>query len=288
MQNLLGLIQTIAQRVGLPSPSTVIGNADRNVSLLLGKMAEAGHKLRDEHDWPEIQKEFTFSLVDGQAAYQLPDDFNSQIFQTLWNRTSQWPLLGPISPEQWQQYKSGIPLLGIYERYRVKGWDTKQLFIDPIPDSSHNGDTCVLEYVSKTWIRPANAWAASTAYTAGQYVYHEGNVYKCTTNGTSSTTGPSHKIGTASDNTTAWLFQAYEYFAADTDVPILSQDLLIDETIWRWKEETGFAYELLKSESEEAILKATTDLKGAGPAYWGNVRRSTPLLGPQNVREGSW
>jgi len=50
------------------------------------------------------------------------------------------------------------------------------------------------------------AWKPSTAYSVGNQVIANGNIYKCTVAGTSGTTAPSHTSGTATDGTVTWQF----------------------------------------------------------------------------------
>ncbi len=53
------------------------------------------------------------------------------------------------------------------------------------------------------------AWQASHAYTSGTYVSNGGQVYKCTTSGTSASSGgPSGTGSSISDNTAVWAWQA--------------------------------------------------------------------------------
>lgn len=56
----------------------------------------------------------------------------------------------------------------------------------------------------------ASAWATSTAYTLGTKIAANGNVYNCTTAGTSASTGtgPSGTGGSISDGTAVWAYES--------------------------------------------------------------------------------
>ncbi|HEU0117706.1 MAG TPA: hypothetical protein VFR09_03655, partial [Alphaproteobacteria bacterium] len=58
----------------------------------------------------------------------------------------------------------------------------------------------------------APAWVASTAYIAGQCVVNGGNLYRCTTGGTSASSGGPTGFNTSSitDNTVTWVFYNYQ------------------------------------------------------------------------------
>lgn len=102
-----------------------------------------------------------------QADYQLPADFRKPIDDTFWDRTRYWQMRGPMSPQQWQLYKSSIIGKSTLERryrfLRVNGATT--LSIDPNPFD--NGSRIVFEYISNAWCQSAGgtaqtSWQADT------------------------------------------------------------------------------------------------------------------------------
>jgi len=88
----------------------------------------------------------TVTLTFAQNKYDLPSDWNWQIAETEWNRTTRWPLLGPKSAQEWQTYKGGIVSAGPRQRYRILG---DKLCINPSPP---NGETLAFEYITKGWV----------------------------------------------------------------------------------------------------------------------------------------
>jgi hypothetical protein len=82
----------------------------------------------------------------GQVNYPLPSDWLRQIEQTEWDRSNRWPLNGPKSPQEWQNFKSGIVYAGPRLRFRIAD-NTIQL--NPPP-----GDAWLLsmEYISQDWV----------------------------------------------------------------------------------------------------------------------------------------
>jgi hypothetical protein len=119
-----------------------------------------------------MRKEYTFALVSGTAAYAFPADFDYQLFQTIWNRDSYWPIYGPITPQQWQVIKSGSVGAVINQRFSIKGWQSTNFYIDPTPGASEDGQNIYFEYSSLNWLRPATAWTAGASISAsGLYLY---------------------------------------------------------------------------------------------------------------------
>lgn len=106
----------------------------------------------------------------GQSDYALPSDFERPIDNTFWDRSRFWAMRGPLSPQQWQLYKSSvIGNASIQRRYRFRQISgtpgSMRLSIDPVP--LDNGSALVFEYVSNAWCQSAvfalqTAWAADT------------------------------------------------------------------------------------------------------------------------------
>jgi hypothetical protein len=91
----------------------------------------------------------------GQSDYPLPSDFHRPIDDTLWDRSRFWSMRGPLSPQQWQLFKSSvIGKASIQRRFRFRTVNGAQVFsIDPVP--TDNGSALVFEYVSKSWCQSA-------------------------------------------------------------------------------------------------------------------------------------
>lgn len=82
----------------------------------------------------------------GQVNYPLPSDWLRQIEQTEWDRSNRWPLNGPKSPQEWQNFKSGIVYAGPRLRFRIAD---NVIQLNPPP-----GDQWLLsmEYISQDWV----------------------------------------------------------------------------------------------------------------------------------------
>lgn len=101
----------------------------------------------------------TVSLEFTQNEYTLPEDWDREVPQTEWNRTTRWPLLGPKSAQEWQTFKSGIVSAGPRQRFRILG---NSLTINPSPPP---GQMVSYEYISNAWVIGADG-TYKTAFTA--------------------------------------------------------------------------------------------------------------------------
>jgi len=165
----LSLCKDAASAIGIPQPSTIIGNTQDLPRQLLVQAGIEGRELAKRHTWSDLVTEATFttvaaesqgafsSLGGGSADYS---DFNRMIPGTFWNRTQNWPIYGPLSPSEWQAKKASN-VAGPYNEYRIKGG---ALEMYPAPTAGH---TAAFEYVSNNWCQSSggtgqSAWAADT------------------------------------------------------------------------------------------------------------------------------
>lgn len=162
--SLLTVAQAIAEEIGLPSPSTVVGNSDRTAKQLLRVLNRAG-RLLAKKNWTILQKEHTFSTSNGTASYDLPSDFDRLIDLTVWDRTQYWQLRGALNAAAWQVRKSAlIATTSLRSNFRIKP-DTlvNKFFVDPTPTSTRD---LVFEYVSSQWVKDSGNSTGRIAYAA--------------------------------------------------------------------------------------------------------------------------
>ena len=234
--SLLTVAQTVAEEVGLPSPSAVIGNSSKQVKQLLRLINRSGKSLAKKN-WTVLQKEHTFSTVASTASYSFPSDFERFLDQTSWDRTSYWALRGPLTPREWQIKKSGLVASAtLRSNFRVKA-DTRvnKYFVDPTPSSIVS---MVFEYVSDQWVKDSGNTTGKAAY------------------------------------------------AVDTDVALISEELIELDTIWRILARKGFAYQEEKDEAEAQIARAFAEDAGAQVLDFGAPQ---PALSERlNLPEGNF
>lgn len=144
--NLLAIVQSAALEMGLPSPSSVIGNPDGQTQQMLALANREGRELAQiEGGWTALRAEQDITLVPGQAAYPFPADFAYYLQDTFWDRTTHMPLSGPMSPVDWQILQSGIFPAGVFTRYRIMDG---QISFNPTPTAP---DIIAVEYISSNW-----------------------------------------------------------------------------------------------------------------------------------------
>lgn len=268
---LLTTIQDAASELGLVKPSSVItATTDLVAQQLLAFFNRVGMHLRSEYDWPQLLKEYTFSLTSGTASYAMPGDFERFAACTHWDRTANWQIVGPIDETEWQYLKSsGTTVSYPTQRWRFKDIATNQFFIDPTPGSDANGDTCVFEYYRKNWLRPVLWSSGGSSGGSGTYFFYNGNWYQQTSSGaTLGSTPPTHTTGSASDGTVmlAYLSTPYERGTADTDVSLIAEHLITMGIKWMYRQSKNLeGWEVMRADFDSEAKKLSSANRGGAP-----------------------
>lgn len=165
MATLLDLVNQAFLEMGIPTTTTVTGSLDTQVKQLLALANREGREqVAAPVQWPQLQARQTITLVNGQASYPFPADFNSYIPSTMWNPSMRWTVAGPMSPQDWEFLKSGLINTQPWMRFRVFGG---KVYFDPTPTTTNAGQTVTVEYQSKNFCQssggtPQSAWAADS------------------------------------------------------------------------------------------------------------------------------
>lgn len=153
--SLLTLVQGACARIGLDTPSTVIGNTDAIVKDMLYLARQSAISLSRKTAWKSLTSEKTFSTT--AAAEQtgaLPSDVDWIIPDTMFNRTLTRRVAGPLSAEEWQLLQASLSAV-VDPFFRIRG--TSLLFV-PAPAA---GNTVAYEYVTKNFCQSSGGTAQS-------------------------------------------------------------------------------------------------------------------------------
>ncbi len=147
--NALEIIQRCTNAVGIPEPSVAVASTDDDVVQLVELLNQEGRDLSARFDWQNLIHETSFTTVAAESQGTLATIIGSQtlrkvVNETIWNRTQQQPVFGPVSPRNWQGQKA-LTLTGPYSEYRIQ---RNTLYFYPAPTA---GESCYFEYVSKSW-----------------------------------------------------------------------------------------------------------------------------------------
>jgi hypothetical protein len=142
----LEIIRQAAVELGLPSPTEVAASLESTGQQMLALLNSAGKDILVAHAWQELSYTYTFSATIGEDEYVLPSGFGYIVDQTFWNSSQQFPIMGPLSPQEWQQLTVGQSSLAFREAFRIQQGNI-QLY--PAPSSA---DGYTYQYVTENWV----------------------------------------------------------------------------------------------------------------------------------------
>lgn len=160
--SLLTICHNVANDTPVTKPSVIVGSPDETARLLLSCAKKAGESLYRAYNWLSLQTEHTFTTVASQEDYSLPSDYGRLINQTLWDRDNYETIRGPLSPQEWQEYKSSVlaDTATIWKRFRIRNVSgTVKFSIHPTPTAAED---LVFEYVSKNWCQSSGGTGQAT------------------------------------------------------------------------------------------------------------------------------
>lgn len=148
MQTLTEICNAAEDELSLPRQTAYVGSAVSAARTMLAVANAAGRALMRVHEWGALQSVGTVTTADGTSSYALATDYDRMIADTGWDRTNDWMMVGPDSP-QINRYlnESGVAQTGARKRFRLQG--TNIIFF-PTPTAV---ETLVYEYVSNKWAR---------------------------------------------------------------------------------------------------------------------------------------
>jgi len=145
-QTALWVIQQAEMELGLPVSPVMAGSNEATATQLQALLNSAGYELSSNYQWEELNRDYIFDTVDGQDSYDLPDDYNYFIDSTGWDRSNRWPLLGPVSQQEWQAVVAWKVKAVLRTYYKVQN---KQITFFPAITSIRQ---MALSYASKNWV----------------------------------------------------------------------------------------------------------------------------------------
>jgi hypothetical protein len=146
---------------GLADPSNLpfdpYASTDPNILMLLALMNNVGQDLARDYEWRFQRIEASLNLAaplsvdDDGALFQIPSDLDHFIPETMWNRDTLLPLIGPLSPQQWQAMKAQSQGANTQQYWRITSTlaagDRINIFI-----TSAVSQTVKFEYATRYWL----------------------------------------------------------------------------------------------------------------------------------------
>jgi hypothetical protein len=147
---LIEIVNFVAQSVGHPATQDVTNTSDEAIGRMVFYANQACNEILYAHDWNHLTKPLSMAIVAStpnakEEGYDLPPDFANFIDDTHWNRSTQLPALGPVTPQDWQWLVVRDAKITTRFMWRLRGG---QIWIKSPPNTPQ---TLVFEYLSKNW-----------------------------------------------------------------------------------------------------------------------------------------
>ena len=232
------VIQNVADEAGYTVSSNIIGATDTTTKQLLAIAQRVNREMFKQYPWTKCYASGSLTLVAGQAQYALPAAFSYYQYDTFWNQSNRWRVLGPMTAQDYADIRGFGLNPTIYQQFQIRGISNDQLLIYPTPTAS--GDIIILEYIADRSVKP-KTWTATTAFAANSYCFYNGNYYQTSAGGTTGSTPPTHTSGSVSDGGVTWTYYSgvYNKFLADTDSSVFNEDVLEQGILERFAEIHG-------------------------------------------------
>jgi hypothetical protein len=140
----------MCRATGISVPAAAFTSTSASVQQIVELANQEGRALSRRHDWQELTLEGSFTTLAAESQGTLASiiGVTQQLWKivndTIWNRTTQQQICGPLSRKNWQGQKA-LSLTGPYPQYRVRG---NTLLFYPSPPA---GQSCFFEYISGSW-----------------------------------------------------------------------------------------------------------------------------------------
>lgn len=121
---LLEIMQEFCVRAGIPKPLVVMASRDEQLLQLVGLAHEVLDDMLTHYVWEALEKEAAWvSLAaenQGVLTALAPYGFLYIKNETIWDRTDQRPVYGPLYAAEWQADKALVST-GPFYSYRIRG-----------------------------------------------------------------------------------------------------------------------------------------------------------------------
>jgi hypothetical protein len=162
--SLLSICQDVSKQLAIGSPTAVAASTDTQARQFMRLANQEGKELARRFDWQILTKEATFTTLAAETqatVTTLATDFLRIIDKSMWNRTMNQRVAGPLSPQAWQKKKASAAEAGFGNWFRIRGG---LILFYPTPVA---GETIYFEYISKNWCESSggtdqDAFAADT------------------------------------------------------------------------------------------------------------------------------
>lgn len=149
------ILNDAAVECGLSPVADPFASTDAHFVQLRYFLSTLGRELMSSYGWQQLRKEGTFSIsYGGPSTYALPADFDRFVDDTMWDRSQQEVVGGPLTSQQWQYLKAVDAANSVFDiAFRLRN-DRIEIYPAP-PAGVGIYATIFYEYISRGWVTDA-------------------------------------------------------------------------------------------------------------------------------------
>jgi hypothetical protein len=149
---LIELVNAVAQSVGHPKTTEVASSQDEAILRIAYYVNIACQELLYMYQWQFLSKTSIIPIEadtpnQKEKAFDLPVDWKAMTDDTMWDRSTQLPAIGPVNPQDWQWLVVRNTYITTRMLWRIRD---KKLWIKSPPPPGSPQDFS-FEYVSRYW-----------------------------------------------------------------------------------------------------------------------------------------
>lgn len=285
--SLATIVANVAAEAGYTVESNVISSNEVTTKQLVAMAQRINRDIFEAYPWPKCFVSGSITLVGGQARYPLPAAFSYYQYNTFWNSSTRWRILGPMTEQEYADIRGFGLNPSIYQRFQISGISNNQLLINPTPGANQNGNIIIFQYLADRSVKP-KTWTTTTVFGANSYCFYNGNYYQTTAGGTTGATPPTHTSGSVSDGGVTWTFYdgIYDKFLADTDESIFNEKMVEQGVLERFAQLHG-----LESVQPQYVQQMNEEFSRDNPGkiIFADTKRTFDMFARSNTAVfGNW
>ena len=115
------VVTNVANEAGYTVESNITASTETTTKQLRTMAQRLNHEMADAYPWPLMYASGSFSLVAGQATYDLPAAFSYYHYESFWNSSTRWRILGPMSEQEYAEIRGYGLNTTVYQRFQIRG-----------------------------------------------------------------------------------------------------------------------------------------------------------------------
>jgi hypothetical protein len=144
----LTIVQNVCGRLRIAKPAAVWSSTDVQIIQMRDLLNEQLIDLKNfpDNTWQALTIETSFSTAATNDQGPIPGDLNYIIPMSMWNRTMNRQIWGPMDEQQWQQELAGPTFTSPYYAMRLRG---NHILLTPVPAA---GNSVFYEYITNNCV----------------------------------------------------------------------------------------------------------------------------------------